>query len=216
MFDIIIPVFNEEKILSEWRDYYSQLRQKAKIIFVDGGSTDQTANIAKKYGEVLSSKRGRSFQMNMGFANSQANDLLFLHVDTIVSDEAWQAMNDCMQNGVCGGCFTMKIDDRGFLFRIFENVVNFRARNFGVIDGDLGIFVKRHVFEELGKFAPIPIMEDILFSRKLRRAGNTIMLKQPILVSSRKWHHEGFGKTFLRYTWAYIQLWTKYRSITFK
>ena len=207
MIDIIIPVLNEEKILREKREYYLWLKTKARVIFVDGGSFDQTVMIAGEYGKVIHSPCGRAVQMNTAAAMSQGESFLFLHVDTFLSDEALAQMDAALKNGSDGGCFTMKITEEAFIFRVFEFLVNFRARYFKVFDGDLGVFVKKDVFNRLGGFDQVGIMEDILFSKKLRKTGPLAVLPGKIFVSGRRWYEKGFWKTFVKYSQAYFQLW---------
>ena len=89
----------------------------------------------------------------------------------------------------------MRIDDQGFIFRIYERAVNFRARALGVMDGDLGMFVRRDIFEKLKGFEPLPYMEDIVFSDKMHKTYPVIVLEERIFVSSRKWHERGLLKT---------------------
>lgn len=206
--DIIIPVFNEEEILTKEAQYYQTLKSRAKIIFVDGGSTDRTVAIAQEYGEVVSSPAGRAIQKNRGAQESQTEYILFLHVDALIDERALDSVAQTLKEGSVGGCLTMHIQDNGFIFRIYEWAVNFRARVFGVIDGDLGMFVRRDVFDQLGGFDLLPVMEDLLFGKKLRKAGPIGVLPELIEVSSRKWRERGFIRTFLEYTFAYIWLWS--------
>ena len=213
MIDIIIPVLNEEKILKEKQEYYLSLKRKARVVFVDGGSVDLTAQIARNYGEVISSVPGRAFQKNRGAEVTHADMLLFLHVDSFISDEAISHILQASQNGLKAGCLTMKIQDQKFIFRIYEFLVNVRAKFFGVIDGDLGLIVNRDIFEGVGRFDNVPMMEDIFFSKKLCRATKIKVLSNPIFVSTRKWHKEGFLKTFFLYTLAYLQLWSGARFL---
>jgi len=209
LINIIIPVYNEEKILKEKAHYYEWLKTKGRLVFVDGGSFDRTVETALVYGQVLTSARGRARQMNKGVEETTEGHFLFLHVDTFISEKAIRDAVQILDNGTCGGCFTMEIDRKGLIFRIFENIVNLRARLFHVIDGDLGLFVKREAFNRVKRFDDIPIMEDIVFSRKLRKTGAVVVLPDQIIVSSRKWEKNGFLKTFGLYFLAYIQLWTK-------
>jgi len=208
MIDIVIPVLNEEKILTENQDYYQSLKTKANIIFVDGGSTDQTGIVAARYGRVLSSAPGRGIQKNAGAAEAHDDTLLFLHVDSFISDSALDRIGQAVKEGSNGGCLTMHIQDKGFIFRIYEQVVNFRAKAFGIIDGDLGMYVRADIFEKLGKFDKITVMEDLVFARKLHKFTPIKVLPSPIYVSSRKCHERGFIRTFWEYTYAYIKLWS--------
>lgn len=209
MLDIIIPVLNEEKLLKERISYFRTLRRHARLIFVDGGSSDQTKKIARNYGDVIDSERGRCHQLNAGAKAARSSKILFLHADTCLTPEAIEKMEAALEEGICSGCFTLSIDDPRFIFRIFEGLVNFRARAFGVMDGDLGIGVKRDVFEKAGRYDATPIMEDILLSQKLRSFGPQIILSDLIKTSSRKWRETGFLKTFMIYSRAYLYLWTR-------
>jgi rSAM/selenodomain-associated transferase 2 len=207
MIDIIIPVLNEEQILTKEARYYQTLKNKARVIFVDGGSADRTVEIARGFGDVVSSDPGRGVQKHSGALRSTSKLLLFLHVDTKIDMRALDRMGQAMKEGAIGGCLTMRIQDDRFIFRVYERIVNFRAKAFGVIDGDLGMFVRRDAFDQLGGFDLLPVMEDITFARKLSKAGPISVLPNTIVVSSRKWQERGFVRTFWEYTIAYLQLW---------
>jgi len=205
--DIVIPILNEEQILTKEVQYYQTLKHKAKVIFVDGGSTDRTVAIAQEYGEVISCATGRAIQKNRGAQETKTEHLLFLHVDALIDDHALDHIDQILKNGSIGGCLTMHIQDNGLMFRIYEKIVNFRARVFGIIDGDLGTFVRRDIFDQLGGFDLLPVMEDLLFAKKLCKIGPISVLPEPIYVSSRKWRERGFVRTFCDYTIAYLRLW---------
>jgi len=208
MTDIIIPIYNEEKLLRGRAEYFYQLARSGRLIFADGQSTDQSLKVAACYGNVVAAGYGRALQMNEAAHHSCGEYLVFLHADTCVSAEALKTAQQRMSDGAAGGCFRMQIEEPGVIYRIFENLVNFRARHFAVLDGDLGLFVRRDIFEHLGGFDDCPVMEDLLFARKLRWAGPVVVLDQPILVSARRWKEDGFFRTFLQYSTAYIRLWT--------
>jgi len=208
MIDIIIPVLNEAKILTEKKQYYQSLRKAAHVIFVDGGSSDDTVRAAGTLGDVISSDPGRGMQKNRGVELARSNILLFMHVDTAVAAAALECIKACVDQGVDAGCLTMKIDDPKPIFRIYERVVNMRAKVFGAFDGDLGMFIRKDIFQELGGFERLPYMEDLVFSKKLNTSHNLAFLDEPISVSSRKWQEQGFLKTLINYSMAYVQLWT--------
>ena len=216
MLEIVIPVFNEEKILKEKEDYYRALQQRARLIFVDGGSTDETVPLASRYGRVVFFKKGRASQKKRGAREVTSDCLLFLNVDSYIDFKSINEIKGALNNGSIAGCFTMKIEDDKKIFRLFEKLINWRARKFGVVDADLGLFVKGHVFERLGGFDELPLMDDILFARKLRKQGKITVLPFMIKVSARKWYEQGFFKTFLNYFWAYVQLWSGILSLRVK
>ncbi len=208
MIDIIIPVLNEETILLEKKDYYLDLGHKAQIIFIDGGSHDRTVEIATNYGKVYHARPGRAIQKNVGIENSRSEFLMFLHVDTFINLNNLDVVEKMLNDGFLGGCFTMSINDDNAIFRFFEGIINFRSQVFKIIDGDLGLFVRRDVLLKIGNFDLVPYMDDIIFSRKLKKEGRVIALPQIISVSSRKWYECGFTKTFFKYSAAYFELWT--------
>ncbi|VAW19856.1 hypothetical protein MNBD_BACTEROID05-514, partial [hydrothermal vent metagenome] len=205
MIDIIIPVLNEEEILEEKALYYSWLSTQGRVVFVDGGSKDRTVELAQKYGEVIAGPRGRGYQKNFGAQHSKAEVVLFLHVDSYVSEENFQQINEALLNGSQVGCFKLAIEANGIMFRIYERVVNVRAKYFGVADGDLGLFIKRSFFEAIGQFDDLEILEDLFIGKKIRKVSRINFTPVPIEVSARKWEEHGFLKIFFFYTCAYIQ-----------
>lgn len=209
MIDVIIPVLDEEDCLKRHEEYYKTLGARARIIFVDGGSTDRTVETAGRHGEVVQSAKGRGIQKNRGFEASQAEYLLFLHADTMINPSILDSVQGVLHRGVSGGCFTIAINDGAFVFRIFECMLNWRARHAKVIDGDLGQFVRRDVFVKIGGYDAVPIMEDILFSYRLKRSGSVVVLPDIITSSSRKWRRHGFWTVFFQYCRAYIRLWLR-------
>jgi len=210
MLDIVIPVLNEEEILKEKGDYFTSLKSKAHLIFADGGSCDRTVELAAHHGNVVSSACGRGIQKNVGARSGKSERILFLHVDTTINPQYISYIDRMLQDGTIGGCFSLAIDDSGCMFRFYEKVINARARIFHIFDGDLGFFIKRDIFERVGGFDDLAYMEDLLFGKKLKGMGKMRVLHDcPIHASSRKWREKGFIRTFLSYTFAYIQLWTK-------
>lgn len=208
MIDVIIPVLNEEEFLEGQAQYYEELKDKANIIFVDGGSQDKTVEFAKNYGKVIVSKQGRAMQKNAGVSVAVSDNLLFLHVDSLIDTNSLESIERALSNGVCGGCLTMSIADSAFIFRIFESAVNLRAKFIKVMDGDLGQFVRKDVFLQLGGYDQVPVMEDILFGKKLKRIGKIKVLPNVVKVSSRKWKERGFFKLLYQYMVSYLRLWT--------
>ncbi len=205
--DIIIPILNEEKILTEKKDYYSKLQKFSNVVFVDGGSSDRSIAVAAQYGEVIESKKGRAFQKNFGAKHTQSEFLLFLHVDSFINTKSLKKIVSLLEKKSVAGCFQMKILDTRLIFRLYEWAVNTRAKTLKVLDGDLGLFIRRDVFEGLNGYDQLPVMDDIVFSKRLRDKGEVAILDDAIYVSSRKWHESGFYITLFQYSWAYLKLW---------
>jgi len=200
MITIIIPVLNEEEILTKNYDHFTDLGKDAEIIFVDGGSSDRTIELASRLGKVVKSKRGRARQLALGVKEAKGDALLFLHADCYIKSNALFNACKCMGNGAIGGCFTQRLDSDLPIYRKIEYKGNKRARNRKIFSGDQGIFVRKDIFFALGGFPEVPVLEDILFSKKLRKAGRVEVLDDKIYVSARRWQKEGFFKTNTLYT----------------
>lgn len=200
MISIICPIYNEETVLSKNSVTFQKLSCQAELIFVDGLSIDRSTDIARPYGRVLKSKKGRAIQMNVGAQAALGDILVFLHADTTISTDSLPAIEEKItKDGYVGGCFTQRITKAAPIFRLIEAQGNIRARWSKVFYGDQGIFVKKDIFFKIGGFPEVPIMEDVLFTRKLRQAGKTTVLPDTILVSPRRWEKHGIIKTTLLY-----------------
>lgn len=200
---VIIPTLNEEQAL---RQTLADLPSShtLEIIIVDGGSTDRTLAIANTFcahtpkAQLVRAPTGRARQMNEGAKASRADILLFLHADTQVVEEAPRIIESALANpAVVGGRFDIRFDTRSGWGSIIGTLMNWRSRTSGIATGDQAIFVRRHIFERLGGFADIPLMEDIEFSRRLKRAGATVALRQTVTTSFRRWEQQGPLRTIL-------------------
>jgi len=196
---IIIPVLNEEEMLLKMSDRFSELKQTAEVIFVDGESSDGTVELASQLGKVLKGKKGRGVQMNLGAKKATGDILLFLHADAYINKRAVSSVRECIHKGAVGGCFTQRLNNKFAVYRYMERQGTVRAKKTKIFYGDQGIFVRRDIFFALGGYPEVPVMEDILFSRKLRRAGKVECLDDRIYVSARRWEKHGFFKTNILY-----------------
>ncbi len=188
---VIIPALNEAKNIRESLDSIRRQEADFEIVVVDGGSADGTADIARPYARVISSEeRGRSTQMNAGARHACGEVLLFLHADSHLPQNALSMLRSVLLNpSIIGGTFTLRFDNQKSLLRVIAFFTRFRFRFFHY--GDQGIFVRRAVFEELGGYKRMPIMEDIDFLQRLRRRGRVTLISQPITTSARRFLHHG-------------------------
>ena len=201
MIIVVIPIYNEERMLSENLAEFQKLSRQTEVVFVDGGSTDKSVEIASSYGKVLNSKKGRSVQMNCGAVSARGEVLLFLHADTVISIDVLSSIEkNVMDNGFIGGCLTQWIDKKGVMYRLIENFGNLRAKATKIFYGDQGIFVRKDIFSQMNGFPEVPIMEDVLFTKKLRKLGKTVVLPGKILVSPRRWQEKGSMRTIFLYS----------------
>ena len=168
-----------------------------ELIIVDGGSSDDSTRIAAKYGEVLTSERGRAKQLNAGAVAATGDILLFLHADIWLEPGALVAVETALSSGYIGGGFRQKIDGRSILYRMIEIAGNIRGKYLKVFYGDSGIFLARADFEKIGGFPDLPILEEMEFSRGLGKLGKTTLIVPHIHLSSRRWEAKGIIRTTL-------------------
>jgi hypothetical protein len=132
--------------------------------------------------------------------------LVFLHADCTLADGALDEAKRLLRGrGVAAGCFRMRADAAGPLYRWIDLVALARVRLFGLVYGDQGLFLRRELFERLGGFPPLRLMEDIFFSRQLRRHGRIAVARSRIAVSARRWRKAGIVRQTLR-NWTLLTL----------
>ena len=201
---VIIPTLNEHAII---RPTLGRLSHPAfsQVLVVDGGSTDATvAAVASAIPSamVLTSHAGRARQMNAGAAAATGDVLLFLHADTLLPVTAAEDIQTaCTDSDVVGGRFDARLDRDQGLFWAVCRLMSWRSRLTGIATGDQAIFVRRTVFERIGGFPDIPIMEDIAFSARLKRTGRIAALRSCVVTSSRRWERQGPVQTILLMWW---------------
>ncbi len=195
---VIIPTLNEAPRIAELIAATRQVGE-CEIIVVDGGSTDGTLERATSADIVLSSEPGRAKQQNAGAAASCGEVLLFLHADCQLPAGAFEAIRAALQDErTVGGCFRQWIEGEGRLYRWLERGNAWRVNWLGMAYGDQGIFIRKGVFEELGRFADVTLMEDVLLMKRLRRRGRFVLLDERLSVSARRWQRHGIVRQTLR------------------
>ena len=202
---VIIPILNEAKILEKTLSQLQPELGPHELIVVDGGSTDTSVRIAEKYGRVVISERGRAKQLNAGAAAATGDILIFLHADIWLEPEAFVAVATAISSDYVGGGFRQKIDGECVLYRLIEIAGDIRGRYLKVFYGDSGIFLARTDFEKIGGFPDVPILEEMEFSKSLRRLGKTTLLTPCIHISARRWEAWGIVRTTLN-NWVIILL----------
>ena len=196
---VIIPVLDEEKTIASTVNNVRSLGPE-EVLVVDGGSTDRTREISEQAGAtVFLGPRGRACQMNRGAQEATGDVFLFLHADTQLPVSAFDDVKLALKDPeFVGGRFDVKLDGNRWSLRVVGTMINFRSRLTKVATGDQAIFVRRRVFEELGGFPDIPLMEDIAFCSALKRKGKVACLRSRVITSARRWEVEGVWRTVVR------------------
>jgi rSAM/selenodomain-associated transferase 2 len=197
---IVIPALDEAANLARVLPTLVAREPAAEVLVVDGGSADDSRAAVARVPSVrwLSGPRGRARQMNAGARAARGDILLFLHADTVLPEGAGAAIVAALADaGTVGGRFDVRLDSRRPLLALVGWLMNRRSRLTGICTGDQGIFVRRTVFEALGGYPDIPLMEDVELSRQLKRRGRLVALPLRVVTSARKWEREGVVRTIV-------------------
>ena len=210
MVSVVIPTYNEATSIAAVLGRLKDVRGNFEVLVAEGSSTDQTAEIVRELAgayphplQLVESVRNRAVQLNQAAKRAAGDSLLFLHADIFVPAETVEAMECSLRDpAVIGGNFQIVFEGDNLAERFFTWCYRVR-RPFGIYYGDSGVFVRREVFDRLGGFKPIPIMDDYDFVRRMERAGRTVCLDPPMLVSDRRWRVQGLLPTL--FSWVWIQ-----------
>ncbi len=199
---IIIPCLNEARTLPRTLEHVFRVAGNDKnleVIVVDGGSRDATQDIAARSAALtLQTRAGRAAQQNIGASHATGRVLLFLHADTLPPSNFPLLIRQALDDpAVVAGAFRLRTDSPRVAMRLIERVANMRSAVLQYPYGDQGLFMEKRVFQELGGFAPLPVMEDFELVRRLRRRGRIVTLSQAVLTSARRWQKLGLLRTTL-------------------
>ncbi|MDZ7950913.1 TIGR04283 family arsenosugar biosynthesis glycosyltransferase [Nostoc sp. DedQUE09] len=195
---IIIPAINEAGNIKK-AIATTQANLNIEVIVVDGGSSDDTVAIAQSLNvKVISSSPGRAVQMNAGAVAASGEILLFLHADTGLPKGFDEMIRTALQQpGTVAGAFKLRIDASLLSLRWVELGVNVRSHFYQMPYGDQAIFLTKKVFQQIGGFPELPIMEDFELMRRLKRIGRVVIIPTPVVTSARRWLQKGVFKTTL-------------------
>lgn len=204
---VVVPVLNEAEQLPGLLDHLHGLDGRFEVVVVDGGSDDDSVAIARGHSlqpRVVEGPRGRAHQLNTGAGAANGDVFCFLHADTRLPVDAWRQLTEALAVvDVAGGDFRVRFDGEDWFSRVL-GAVRGVERRMGVSYGDSAIFCRRWVFDVLGGYAPLPIMEDYDFVRRLERRFTTRCLPGPALTSARRWRALGLPRTI--WSWVVIRL----------
>ncbi len=193
---IIIPTLNEQHNLAALKHVAEQVTE---IIVVDGGSSDATVNTAEELGFPVFEKKGpggRGAQLNLGAAQARSDNLLFLHCDTRLPADFPEAILSCLATlGVALGAFSLTVDQKGWALNTITRWANIRSRILQLPYGDQAFFIRKDTFERSGGFPEVPIMEDFMMVKKIKRFGRVKTLPQTVVTSARRWQKLGPFRT---------------------
>lgn len=208
MISVIIPVYNEEAFIEKTLFQLMQLKHEAdiEIIVNDGNSTDKTVEIASTYAKIIQSSKGKGKQLNEGAKHAEGNILFFVHADMYVPEGALKKITkEIYENGFDGGGFSNLFKEHNKKIKLLGRILHLRLNHEGqserkIFYGDNGIFVKKEVFQKMGGFKEISIMEDYDFSTRLLAKYKVCLIKEPkLVVDTRRHIKDGFLRTRLKW-----------------
>jgi len=193
-------MFNEERAIARTLSALRVGAPNAEIIVVDGGSSDSSVALAAPLADVVvKGPRGRALQMNAGARESHGDAMVFVHADTIVPATFADDIANALSNpAIVGGRFDVQLDSDSLPLRMIGAMISLRSRISRIGTGDQAIFVRRDVFDRLDGFPNIELCEDLDFTRRLKRAGRVACLRSRVIISSRRWTHDGIARTVVR------------------
>ena len=198
---VVIPSWRDAENLETLLPALARQERVTEAIVVDASRDGIAEQIAFKAGAtyIPCARPNRGEQMNLGAAASTGDVILFQHCDTLLGPAQLEAIENALADRrIIGGAFFRKFDGRHPRLMWLESVARFLARHGGTLYGDQSIFVRREVFERLGGFAKIPLMEDVEFSRRLRAAGKIAVLDPPVASSARRHLRRGAWRTTIQ------------------
>ena len=201
MISVIIPTYNEETALPATLSQLLAQPGEYEVLVVDGGSSDRTCEIIRGECRVrgISTGKGRARQMNAGARPSRGEWLLFLHADTVLPYRALVRLNDLEKDqSIQAGGFLHQFSGNDWRLRLISSLDNHRCRKSKIIYGDQAMFVRRHLFKQLGGFPNQPILEDVAFCEQLVRRTTPVLLSPPVLTDSRKFVKMGIWRSLAR------------------
>ncbi len=207
MITVVIPTLNAETSLAATLTSLvpgavdGVIRQ---VVIVDGGSSDRTLRIAEDSGaDIVRSELGRGRQLQAGAAAARFPWLLFIHADTVL-DTGWERevsafveRVDVGQRPLSAAAFRFALDDMGFLPRLIEFGVAVRCTMLRLPYGDQGLLIPRRLYDQIGGFKPLPLLEDVDIVWRLGR-NRTLILRTAAVTSAIRYKREGYLRRISR------------------
>jgi rSAM/selenodomain-associated transferase 2/rSAM/selenodomain-associated transferase 1 len=195
LISVVIPVWRDGDVLARALERLSPPPAGVEVIVACVlGEESRDARLRIDYPHVrwVSAPRGRAVQMNVGAAVAAGRWLLFLHADCTLPGDWIEALAHADAAGAAAGAFPFALDSRDWRARLIEAGVRLRVALLGLPYGDQALFVERRIFLAIDGYRDLPLMEDVDFVRRVRRAGPFLQARSPVLTSARRWDRDGW------------------------
>jgi rSAM/selenodomain-associated transferase 2 len=189
---IVIPVCDDTAALQRTLQVVGWAGAELIVVATPEDTTLSALRTARPDIVWLEAPRGRAGQMNAGAAAASGDWLVFLHADSQLPRGWRNAIDEAERRSFVAGCYRFALDSPSAFARVIEIGVRLRVAILGLPYGDQALFVRRTVFEAVGGFAEIPIMEDVEFVRRMRRRAALFRSPLPVVTSARRWERDGW------------------------
>ncbi|MFN1834823.1 TIGR04283 family arsenosugar biosynthesis glycosyltransferase [Balneola sp. MJW-20] len=201
---VIIPVYNESEGIAGLLEYLQKVFKpgECEIILADGGSDDDTVEIASDYPcrIVVSPDKGRAAQMNYGARLAEGEIFYFLHADTYPPENVTSLIRSALSKSeVAAGCFQLRFDHDHPALKLYSWFTRFDVDLFRF--GDQSLFIERQAFDKSGGFdEDLIVMEDQEIINRIRKEGGFRLMEEYVQTSARKYKKVGLYKLQLIFT----------------
>ena len=198
---VIIPALNEEDSIRQCLGTLKKRTALKEIIVADGGSTDQTREIAAELGaRIVDSRQGRGIQIETGSRFASGDVILVLHADCVAANGVFKRTLKALEANphVVGGAFGMKFEPKNLKTRLIAFLNNARTNLTGISFGDQAQFFRKKALHHMGGFPSMMLMEDVELSLRLKDLGRLVFLRDGIVVSNRRWTDDRFTVNLLK------------------
>jgi rSAM/selenodomain-associated transferase 2 len=193
---VVIPSLNEADLMGQCLQSLQNRTGLKDIVVADGGSMDETREIAMQSGAVVvESSKGRGLQIEKGIKTTSADVILVMHADCEAKKGVFEKILKTLEENphAVGGAIGMQFKQRKLRTRVVASLNNVRARLTGVSFGDQAQFFRMEALDAIGGFPSMMLMEDVELSLRLKEAGSLVFLSDGILVSGRRWQGNHFS-----------------------
>ena len=202
---IVIPARNDALALARTLSHLAHVAgvDRSEVIVAAAGDRESTERVVADRARLIwPGGSTRAELMNAGAAIARGDVLFFLHADSFPSPRTLVLTDQAMNNPrVDGGAFEHLFDEPSLSLRLITYINRIRYRLTRNYYGDQGVFVRTSVFRELGGYRDLRLLEDLDFAQRLKRRGRSVLIREPLRTSGRRFLARGPWRTFFFIVW---------------